>query len=278
MARCWASTSIVTSSRTGEGVDELHALGARQPHARAHRRVGSREVDARQPARRRRRAGDGSGARGRPARPPHHDRTRAGPAARAAVCWSTRRGCARCRCGTPTRASAAPSPTSRRSRRSAASTTARTVEPGCAVRAAIESGELDADRFEHYRRLDAELDAAERKRQARILSKAQKEALSRDPERRDRGGDAVGDARQREELAALAPAERMTVRGRRAAPRRSSASGATARSSGPASPAATAGDAAVPAASASSTDAEGAPSPAGRDRAASLATPSPSRP
>jgi ribosome biogenesis GTPase / thiamine phosphate phosphatase len=31
-------------------------------------------------------------------------------------------------------------------------------EPDCAVRAAIERGELDAARFEHYRRLDRELD------------------------------------------------------------------------------------------------------------------------
>jgi ribosome biogenesis GTPase len=46
------------------------------------------------------------------------------------------------------------------------------VEPDCAVRAAIESGELDPARFENYLRLDAELDAAERRRQGRILSKA----------------------------------------------------------------------------------------------------------
>ena len=31
-------------------------------------------------------------------------------------------------------------------------------EPDCAVRAAIESGALDAARFEHYRKLDRELD------------------------------------------------------------------------------------------------------------------------
>jgi ribosome biogenesis GTPase len=31
-------------------------------------------------------------------------------------------------------------------------------EPDCAVRAAIERGELDVARFEHYRRLDQELD------------------------------------------------------------------------------------------------------------------------
>jgi ribosome biogenesis GTPase len=46
------------------------------------------------------------------------------------------------------------------------------TEPGCAVRAAIETGDLDEARFEHYLRLDAEIDAVERKRQGRILSKA----------------------------------------------------------------------------------------------------------
>lgn len=45
-------------------------------------------------------------------------------------------------------------------------------EPRCAVRAAIDAGELDEARFEHYLRLDAEVDAAERKRHGRIMSKA----------------------------------------------------------------------------------------------------------
>jgi ribosome biogenesis GTPase len=48
------------------------------------------------------------------------------------------------------------------------------VEPGCAVRAAIERGDLDEERFEHYLRLDAELDANERRRQARIMSRVQR--------------------------------------------------------------------------------------------------------
>jgi ribosome biogenesis GTPase len=37
-------------------------------------------------------------------------------------------------------------------------------EPGCAVRGAVESGRLDADRFEHYRRLAREAAFEERKR------------------------------------------------------------------------------------------------------------------
>jgi ribosome biogenesis GTPase / thiamine phosphate phosphatase len=56
-----------------------------------------------------------------------------------------------------------------------------TVEPGCAVRAAIERGELDAARFENYLRLDAEIDQAERQRQARIMSKAQKQMYKQKP-------------------------------------------------------------------------------------------------
>jgi ribosome small subunit-dependent GTPase A len=44
-------------------------------------------------------------------------------------------------------------------------------EPGCAVHAAIARGDLDPARLENYRRLDAELDHAERRRQERILSR-----------------------------------------------------------------------------------------------------------
>ena len=42
-----------------------------------------------------------------------------------------------------------------------------TVEPDCAVRAAIDDGSLDAARFEHYQRLDGELADAQRRRDAR---------------------------------------------------------------------------------------------------------------
>ncbi len=48
------------------------------------------------------------------------------------------------------------------------------TEPGCAVRAAIDSGALDPERYEHYVRLDAELDETERRRAARIISKARR--------------------------------------------------------------------------------------------------------
>ncbi len=49
---------------------------------------------------------------------------------------------------------------------------AHRTEPGCAVLAAVERGELDADRFEHYVRLDQELDATARRRVGRTMSKA----------------------------------------------------------------------------------------------------------
>jgi len=45
-------------------------------------------------------------------------------------------------------------------------------EPGCAVRAAVARGDLDPDRLDNYLRLDQELDAAARRREARIVSKA----------------------------------------------------------------------------------------------------------
>jgi len=51
-------------------------------------------------------------------------------------------------------------------------------EPGCAVRAALESGELDPARYESYRKLRAESERQqsrlERKRQERTLSRAQR--------------------------------------------------------------------------------------------------------
>jgi ribosome biogenesis GTPase len=52
-------------------------------------------------------------------------------------------------------------------------------EPGCAVRAAVAGGELDADRVEHYLRLDQELDANARRRRARIMSRAQRQFYKR---------------------------------------------------------------------------------------------------
>jgi ribosome biogenesis GTPase len=45
-------------------------------------------------------------------------------------------------------------------------------EPGCAVRASVERGELDADRLDHYLRLDRELDAVARRQEERAGSRA----------------------------------------------------------------------------------------------------------
>jgi ribosome biogenesis GTPase len=52
---------------------------------------------------------------------------------------------------------------------------AHRTEPGCAVIAAVERGDLDPDRLTHYLRLDHELDAAARRREARLGSKALRE-------------------------------------------------------------------------------------------------------
>jgi ribosome biogenesis GTPase len=48
-------------------------------------------------------------------------------------------------------------------------------EPDCAVRAAVASGDLDAERLDHYLRLDQELDATARRREGRDASRAQKQ-------------------------------------------------------------------------------------------------------
>lgn len=45
-------------------------------------------------------------------------------------------------------------------------------EPGCAVREAVDEGEIDADRLENYLKLSRESSEQESKRQARICSKA----------------------------------------------------------------------------------------------------------
>ncbi len=79
-------------------------------------------------------------------------------------------------------------------------------EPGCAIRAAIERGELDAARYEHYRRLDDELDENARNKWFPRSVDARASAL--------RGkdlADPIRDSGQRQELATFAAAERMAV-------------------------------------------------------------------
>jgi ribosome biogenesis GTPase len=56
---------------------------------------------------------------------------------------------------------------------------AHRTEPGCAVIAAVERGELDPDRLANYMRLDEELDATARRREARVASKALRDYYKR---------------------------------------------------------------------------------------------------
>ena len=56
---------------------------------------------------------------------------------------------------------------------------AHRTEPGCAVRAAVERGDLDTDRLEHYLRLGRELDATAKRRNERLASKAIREFYKR---------------------------------------------------------------------------------------------------
>lgn len=50
------------------------------------------------------------------------------------------------------------------------------TEPGCAVKKAVEAGSLDAGRFESFRKLQAEQDAIEKKRDERLLAEDKRHA------------------------------------------------------------------------------------------------------
>ncbi|MEO8459978.1 MAG: ribosome small subunit-dependent GTPase A [Dokdonella sp.] len=52
-------------------------------------------------------------------------------------------------------------------------------EPGCAVRAALEAGTLDSDRFEHYLKLRDEIDAAAESLEARLRRKGETKMLTK---------------------------------------------------------------------------------------------------
>jgi ribosome biogenesis GTPase len=52
-------------------------------------------------------------------------------------------------------------------------------EPGCAVKAAVARGDIDAARLDHYRHLNDELDAADKTRVERIANRATKKAPKR---------------------------------------------------------------------------------------------------
>ena len=60
---------------------------------------------------------------------------------------------------------------------------AHASEPGCAVLAAIERGELDPARLDSYKRLDEELDKTARRREGRELSKAIKQMYKIRPDK-----------------------------------------------------------------------------------------------
>jgi ribosome biogenesis GTPase len=58
-----------------------------------------------------------------------------------------------------------------------------TTEPGCAVREAVENGQLESDRLEHRRLLRGEASSLERKRRMKILRKASRR-MQKDEKRR----------------------------------------------------------------------------------------------
>ena len=60
-------------------------------------------------------------------------------------------------------------------------------EPDCAIRTALETGELDRDRYESHRKLQRELQALARRQDARLGSEARKELRRFARSRRDSG-------------------------------------------------------------------------------------------
>ena len=139
---------IVTSAVSGAGIDGAPA--GMRGSGRTVALIGASGVGKStlvNCARRRRRAGDRCGAGQRPARPSHDDRRASSCCFPTAACSSTRRGCARSRSGSPTTASGARSPTSKRwALECRFHDCAHDQEPGCAVQLAVARGEIDAAR------------------------------------------------------------------------------------------------------------------------------------
>ena len=153
---------LAIAAKPGEGLDALapwlapgRTVG---PPRLLRRRQVARSSTACSAARSRRRrtCARPTSAAGTPPRTASSSRC---PGARSS---STRRGCARSSCGRTRRASRPRSTTSRALAPPADSRDcAHDTEPGCAVRAAVEEGRLDAARLESFRKLQAELRALE---------------------------------------------------------------------------------------------------------------------
>ena len=139
-------------------------------HAGRRRPLRRREVHAGQRAGRPRGHGDRRAA-GRRARSAHHDPPRAASRWPAARCSSTPPGCAASAWSrTPTRWTR-PSRTSPSWWRRAGSRDCHhTGEPGCAVRAALDSGELPERRYDSWRRLAREAAYQARRSDARLAA------------------------------------------------------------------------------------------------------------
>ncbi len=184
---------VAVASPTGVGLDALRVHLPRRRDRGHPRLLGRGEVDARQRAPRPRRPGHGPGARPRRPRPPHHHLARA---LRDAVGRLPRRHARRARDRGPGRTRPPSPPRSTTWPRWAPSCRfrdcAHVAEPGCAVLAAIASGDLDATRLEDYRHLLREQAFLARKTDV-VARKAERERwkklgqAGRDAMRRKRG-------------------------------------------------------------------------------------------
>ena len=164
------------SDVTGEGLDALDPLPRPRADGRAPRLLGRGQVDAREQPARRGADGDRGGARGRRARPAHDVAPRARAAPRRRACCSTRPGMRELQLwDADEEAWTRPSPTSPSSPRECRfSDCTHDHEPGCAVRAALEDGRLAPERWESYRKLQAEIRALEIRQDKRLRSEERK--------------------------------------------------------------------------------------------------------
>ena len=164
----------VTSAPTGAGFDGRPRSPRRRPHGCGGRLVGRRQVDPHQRALRRGAARDQRDPRRRP-RAAHDEPPRADRPSRHRLRHRHARECASSSSGTRPRGS---------SGRSRTSTTVivacrfsdcgHDTEPGCAVRAALADGSLDAERFQSYQKLQRELHYLEIRHDARARSEERK--------------------------------------------------------------------------------------------------------
>ena len=176
------------SCRRPESLDVLRRYLGRWPDGCAPRFVGRRQVVDRESAHRPRAAAHARGPRVGQQGTARQHRATARHAARTRACSSTRRACASCSCGRPGDAVGGTfADIEERAAECRFRDCQHGTEPGCAVRAAVQAGEIPAFRLESFHKLLGEqayqarqLDERarlEEKRRGKIGSKALQKRL-----------------------------------------------------------------------------------------------------